>query len=348
MLQYLYGAFSLKPAYGRIAGAGAPGSDDLIGVAIQEMQHLRQVNDLLVALGGTPNLIRQDFPYEPELYPFEFNLEPLTPSSLAKYVYAEAPAGSLDPRRATDPAERRFLRQLDKTLGGKVKPNHVGSLYDAILRTLGEYIAASPAEAGKLRPWTAKLDAIKREGEVEHYAFFKRLFTATHEGFRGRRDVWALPRSHPDYPSLSLPVNPSAFVGRDNQIEDPAALSLAWLGNLHYWITLLLAHLAYVERTEEYVALAKAQMLGPFWSIARHLPTLGAGMPCEPLNTGYAPCGNGRDSLKYVICMVTEADRLARSVKGILPASYPLSLPEYMVGTLTRRQTEYGRGNVRA
>lgn len=44
MIQYLYAAFSLKPAYQEIVGSGAPGSDDLLGVAIQEMQHLGKVN----------------------------------------------------------------------------------------------------------------------------------------------------------------------------------------------------------------------------------------------------------------------------------------------------------------
>src|SRR5262249_18304782 len=38
MLQYLYAAFSIRPAYAELAGAAAPGAHDLIGVAIQEMQ----------------------------------------------------------------------------------------------------------------------------------------------------------------------------------------------------------------------------------------------------------------------------------------------------------------------
>ena len=76
MLQYLYGAFSLKPAYRAIAGNPAPSANDLMGVAIQEMQHMGTVNRMLVALGAAPHLLREDFPYEPEVYPFPFNLEP--------------------------------------------------------------------------------------------------------------------------------------------------------------------------------------------------------------------------------------------------------------------------------
>src|SRR5579859_6204891 len=100
MLQYLYGAFSLKPAYRAVAGYGAPSATDLIGVAIQEMQHLATVNRMLVAFGAAPHLTREDFPYEPDIYPFPFNLEPLSLESVAKYVYCEAPAGATDPRNA--------------------------------------------------------------------------------------------------------------------------------------------------------------------------------------------------------------------------------------------------------
>ena len=62
-LQYLNAAFSLKPDYQDIAGYGDPNAHDLIGVAIQEMQHLSAVNRLLVELGSAPHLARQDFPY---------------------------------------------------------------------------------------------------------------------------------------------------------------------------------------------------------------------------------------------------------------------------------------------
>ena len=84
MLQYLYAAFSLKPRYALLQGSPVEWKDHLLGVAIQEMTHLHQVNRLLVELGGAPKLVRQDFPYEPEIYPFTLTLEPLSRSSLAK------------------------------------------------------------------------------------------------------------------------------------------------------------------------------------------------------------------------------------------------------------------------
>src|SRR5262249_16355432 len=154
---------------------------------------------------------RQGFPFEPEVYPFAFNLEPLTEASLAKYVYCEAASGSVDPERAND-ADRQFLARLDRALGANVRPNHVGSLYGAILPTMEEYIAASPGNEGKLTPWIGKLEKIKLEGEEGHFQFFRRVFMATHDGFKGRNDAWSCARNDAAYPSYPLPVNPTAFI----------------------------------------------------------------------------------------------------------------------------------------
>lgn len=341
MAQYLYGAFSLKPAYASIAGYGSPNSNDLLGVAIQEMQHLGQVNALLMALDASPHLIRQDFPYQPDIYPFEFNLEPLTQVSLAKYVYTEAPVNGLKRSKVSSPAETQFLDQLDRVLGGSTRPNHVGSLYDRIIQTLQEYIRTTPKRSAELKPWIAKLEEIKREGEDNHFLFFKSLFLGTHEGFKGHKNIWSLASNDPAYPSLPLAINPSAFVGHPNQIKDPLALSLAWLGNLHYWTILLLTDAAYSDADHTYIDLAKQQMMGPFLSLARHLPTLGVGMPCEPLSTGYAPCRTTAARLRFVSSMVGESNQLAQQLKDRLPADYPLAVGEAMMSTLTEKRAQY-------
>src|SRR5471032_913023 len=182
MLQYLYAAFSLKPDYADIAGSGAPGSSDLIGVAVQEMQNLATVNRLLAALGAAPNLVRQEFPYEPAIYPFEFSLEPLSRKSLAKYLYAEAPSGIFLPTAA--PADRAFA-------------------------------ATKHSEELDVADWLVQLRHIKTEGEEEHFGFFRSVFEGTHAGFGEQKAVWDLPPTHPAYPSLALPINPTAFVGHD-------------------------------------------------------------------------------------------------------------------------------------
>ena len=341
MAQYLYGAFSLKPAYASIAGYGSPNSNDLLGVAIQEMQHLGQVNALLMALDASPHLIRQDFPYQQDIYPFEFNLEPLTQASLAKYVYTEAPVNGLKRSSVSNPRDHQFLDQLDRVLGGSTRPNHVGSLYDRIIQTLQEYISTTPKRSAEMKPWLAKLEEIKREGEDNHFLFFKSLFLGTHEGFKGHKNIWSLAPNDPAYPSLPLAINPSAFVGHPNQIKDPLALSLAWLGNLHYWTILLLTDAAYSDADHTYIDLAKQQMMGPFLSLARHLPALGVGMPCEPLSTGYAPCRTTAARLRFVSSMVGESNQLAQQLKDRLPADYPFAVGEAMMSTLTEKRAQY-------
>ena len=50
------------------------------------------------SLGGPLNLERDDYPWNVPFYPFPFTLEPLTPDSLAKYVYAECRTPSFNPR----------------------------------------------------------------------------------------------------------------------------------------------------------------------------------------------------------------------------------------------------------
>src|SRR5690606_3096104 len=52
MIQYLYCAYALKPEYAELVGIPAPNATSLMGIIIEEMQHLRGVNQLLVELGA--------------------------------------------------------------------------------------------------------------------------------------------------------------------------------------------------------------------------------------------------------------------------------------------------------
>jgi hypothetical protein len=86
---------------------------------------------MLMEIGASPNLTRQDFPYEAEIYAFVFNLEPLSRVSLAKYVWAESPPNDA------------FLEQLEPVLGD-ARVNHLGSLYADIIG-LTESIIEGPS-----------------------------------------------------------------------------------------------------------------------------------------------------------------------------------------------------------
>ena len=322
MLQYLYAAFSLRPDYEAIAGYGAPTSTDLIGVAVQEMQHLAAVNRLLVALGAAPNLVRQEFPYEPDIYPFAFSLEPLSRKSLAKYIYAEAPADIFS--RDAAPEDRKFADAVLPLLGSDTRVNHIGSLYDAIIARLEDYSAVSKTTLDST-DWLRQLRHIKEEGEREHFTFFRSVFEGRHSGFGERPGVWDLPPTDPGYPALALPVNPTAFVGHDGEIEDTRLLALSWLGNVHYWIALFLLDLHFREpqESQRYLELARLQMLGPVWSLARHLPKFGGGMPFDVLSIGYAPGRDASQSCFFAMEMLREAQLLAAGIGDLLPADYP-------------------------
>jgi hypothetical protein len=322
MVQYLYGAFSLKPIYADVAGTGAPGATDLIGVAVQEMQHLALVNRLLVELGAAPNLVRQDFPYEPDIYPFAFRLEPLGPVSLAKYVYAEAPAAIF--AAAPGSADYRLAAKVMRLIGPSARPNHIGSLYDAILARLAEWASGGGTAGIDVTRWSERLEQVKSEGENEHFRFFRSVLEGEHPGFGGRSHVWDLPPAHPDYPAYCVPTDPSAFIAHENGVMNPTLAGLGWLGNLHYWAVLVLLDAHFRHGDERYLQLAREQMLGPVWSLARYLPTIGGGMPFDHLNVGYSPALDARHTCGFVEELLGEADAVAKALAAKLPADYPM------------------------
>jgi Ferritin-like len=336
LVQYLFAAYSLKPQYQAVAGHGEPNATDLIGVAIQEMQHLRSVNRLLVELGAAPHFERQDFPFEPDIYPFAFHMEALGRPSLAKYVYAEAPGDDvLDPGKARDPEAIRFTRDLKAMLGAQVGTNHLGSLYWTLIQILVEVRDQDPARAlATSDEWIKELERIKGEGEVDHYQFFKSVFMGTHPGFKGRAGVWELDPAHEDFPAYRLAADPTAFRGHASQIDAPRALALAWLGNLHYWTTLCLLDYAYRQGNLDAAMLSQICMTGPLHALAGHLPKLGWGMPFDPLSMGYGPGRTPDDSLRFTTHLMTEAGRLAASIEADLPSDYPLDMNAYLKETV--------------
>jgi hypothetical protein len=147
MLQYLYAAYSLPP------GIVVPGSKKkdpgtgkdvdltttdwartIAGIAREEMGHMLSVQLLLRALGGPQSFEREHFSYRSQLYPFPFELEPLTKSSLAKYVYAEMPE-PIDPTVLSPEQKREILERATASSGG-VGLNHVGLLYDSLIKVV--------------------------------------------------------------------------------------------------------------------------------------------------------------------------------------------------------------------
>src|SRR5215213_4852306 len=130
LVQYLYAAYSLRE--GNFQGPNVPPDAPtlvnrwrrtIIGIAREEMGHLITVQNLLRFIGGTLNFEREDFPFR-TLYPFPFQLEPLTKDSLAKYVAAEMPANPDE----SDELMREIIQRATGSVGG-LNVNRVGPLY---------------------------------------------------------------------------------------------------------------------------------------------------------------------------------------------------------------------------
>lgn len=327
MIQYLYGAFSLKPAFAELVGNPVPESSSLMGVIVQEMQHLGAVNRLLVELDAAPVLTRQDFPYESEIYPFAFELEPLSPVALAKFTYCEAPPDAL---QKPGNGAARLMDQLKTTLGGGVAPNHVGHLYDAVIETLDDVKKAGAAKVD-FDMWFADLTHIKDEGEVGHFEFFQSLYQGTHPLLKKNPGAWDLPTSDARFPCYQVPTNPTAYAGHTNSIADPDLRALAWLGNLNYWIMLALLDEGYRKKSQLEIALSQAVMMGPVWSIARYLPTRGSAVPFDPLSMGFEPGLNGASDKRFFRMIVEETRDYARSIEKLLPADFSPQLYDQLL-----------------
>jgi hypothetical protein len=339
MLQYLFCAFSLREGYSDFAGHGEPTANSVLGVAIQEMQHLAAVNRLLVKLGSCPHLDRQDFPYEPDIYPFIFNLEPMSRSCLAKFVYCEAPAEIFDTKTAKDQAEETFRKRVFAEFGNTERPNHVGSLYRCVLDMLEEVANApdAPVTREEASEWRAKLLSIMEEGEHDHFLFFRSAFEASHPAFAasGVGDAWSLERSDPAYPAHELTPNPTAYIGHPNQIQSAPALVLAWLGNLHYWVALSSLDYGYRADDEEAIRLAMTQMTSAMWPIAAQIPALGSGMPFDPLSMGYSLGAGPSQSKRLIASFGREAQIFARSIEHRLPSTYDTSATEELIAFMS-------------
>ena len=330
LVQYLYSAYALKPAYAELVGTPAPNATSLMGVIVQEMQHLGSVNRLLVELDARPVLTRQDFPYETDIYPFPFELAPLGAVSLAKFTYCEADPVRLGQVRSFGNDSVRLLDTIKTTLGGSIDVNHVGKLYDAMVETLGQV-----KEAGGVRLdfdfWFQEIGRVKAEGEFGHFQFFRSLYEGDHPLIKPIPGVWNLPPDDERHPSYPVPVNPTAYEGRANTIKDPDLRALAWLGNLSYWCQLSLLDASYRRKSMPELALAEAIMLGPLMSIARYLPTKGSAVPFDPLSMGFEPALNDASGKRFTHRMLEETRNFARSIERLLPADFNLGIYDQLL-----------------
>lgn len=321
MLQYLYAGFSVKPEYSSIVGSGAPDSTSLIGVAVQEMQHLGSVNRLLVELGVAPNLGTQDFPFEYEIYPFSMTLEPLSLASAARYAYCESPPIQYAANSSRSGEDQIYQGIVDRELGKNLKINRVGSVYEVVIDMFAD--ATSESQVAIDRDyWIEELRRIMEEGEHDHYRFFRSLVTGSNPAFKDNPQVWASPQKAA-YPAYAAAVNPTAYLGHPNTIQDQETRTLAWLGNLYYWSTLILLDLYYREQDNEIRDIALLSMMGPLKIIGQTLAQNGSGLPFDKLSLGTSPCCSRQNNLDFCVRLLREAATVSRSLGHALPTNYP-------------------------
>lgn len=311
MLQYLYAGFSINTNYTEVASG-------LRRIFIDEMRHLGKVSKFLSALGGSPHLLSQDFPYFQDIYPFPLNLEPLSRNTAAKYTYVEAAAAAI---AHPSPEEEEFVKDLLYTIGPDTLPNQLGSLYNRILEVINnspdELIEKAPdiADISELNNYKETIENIKDEGETAHYVFFKSVFLGDHPDFSGIPNIWSLEPSDPKYPSIDISTNPSAYRGSKNQITDPEALQIAYLSNLHYWIILLLLDLYYrYGENSSYLRLAIRHMTGAVEPLGEHLVKLAkTGLPFDASPIGYNTGKSEAIEKNLINYILVEAKQIAES-----------------------------------
>ena len=122
MVQYLYAAFTLGP------NADPKFKRNLVTIAKQEMGHLVTVQNLLLLLGASPHLDRDDLLPRSGKEPSPFELEPAALESLAKYTIIESP---LDEVIQANPQQFATYKRAKDKIGPKVLShlNRVGALY---------------------------------------------------------------------------------------------------------------------------------------------------------------------------------------------------------------------------
>lgn len=312
LVQYLYAAYSVRDRYHDIVGTASPDIDrknepTLMEIALDEMLHLRDVNRILLQLGAAPSLAHQDFPYEPEIYPFPMRLERLSHYSVARYLYAEAPPGAITDTTDFGRTVLRVLRDAAPPEDQNLRQNYVGSLYRTVtrhLQTLGDDASRYPVDQ-----WIQTLTRIQGEGEGRHFEFFRRVFLADIGSLRDAEDPWRDPDSE-SFPSYALPTNPTALAGRPNTMTGPIG-AVAQIGNLTYWTMLLLLDHTYrtasADVGKDNIGSAVLLMTEVLHHLSRVLAGENAGLPFDPLNLGHAPCVVASGNLQMAADFLNQA-----------------------------------------
>jgi len=147
LVQYLYAGYSLKDGNtvqketkDSVKAANVENwANTVLGIAREEMGHLITVQNLLLLLGESPWLQREEFPIPTSVYPFHFHLEPLSRDSLSKYIFAESPQDP-PPNVSGVKVAEVLARAQALEAHSDISPHRVGIIYQklqGLFRQLG-------------------------------------------------------------------------------------------------------------------------------------------------------------------------------------------------------------------
>jgi len=191
MVQYLYAAYSVRDDLDNheIQGRVRSLYQRLAQLAREEMGHLMTVQNLLHLIGAPLNFEREHSPFESELYPFRFKLEPLSKQSLAKYITAERPAEQGDIPDKTW-AKLLHIAEIARRANDGRPIQHVGPIYERLLELFGN------AEEG-IKNRDFQTDRIDLQATWDDWGYDEGLGTDDETESR-RVYVDAFEGSHPD------------------------------------------------------------------------------------------------------------------------------------------------------
>ncbi|WP_425069169.1 ferritin-like domain-containing protein [Reyranella sp.] len=278
LCSYLYAAFSLKARdcdsltvdEGVVVGGWRK---SIVGVAIEEMGHLAQVNNLLVAVGGAPQFDRPNLPVPPGYHPASFviRLAPFSRETLKHFIFLERPAQAKV--RDADRDYRHNGPARQPTPGGLVPstPDYetIGEFYDEIRSALdalgkasGEDAFVASSQVRQLSPEDIQISGLRVIRHMDDALQALEAIVEQGEGsscekedchyrrFLGISREWddaleANPGFVPYHAAAVNPVMRPPAKGLDRVwVTEPAAAALLDFGNALYGLTLTL--LAYV------------------------------------------------------------------------------------------------------
>ena len=303
---YLYSAMSLRQEpFGAMLSAAEvllvrQWASQVYFVASQEMLHLAQAWNLLVAVGGTPYYLRPNFPQRTNYYPLHMRLalEPYGEAALKRFIGYEKPLELL--------AEHSFVKEIVKPRSGAPTDFHtIGELYATIERGIAELpdaIIGNPDD--QVGTDIVDFQGIVRVVDVDSAR--QAIALVTHQGEGNQTDradchfgifislLEALqkakklnPQFTPAYPAMTNPsVDTSAGYGapQAKPITDPFAIEVAGLFDGLY--SLMLRMLGYTFSPGGDLQLKRALAQGAIVLMATVLKPLGEGLMQLPSAPG--------------------------------------------------------------